>query len=669
MPRRFPIQLKLTVGSLFPLLVAILVCWLTGFYLIESRIASQAQDKVRTDLNSGREVYLNELEHIRNVVRFTGRSPNAAMALISDNRQALDNLLTPLLQTEQLDFLNVVDTNGQMVFRAGNPAETDACRWSSLIVPRAISGKEVSGTMVIPGEDLLKENPMLADRVVIAVQATPRARQTTREYELAGMVLVAAAPVKNAGGNVVGALYGGILLNNNNKLVDRIKRIIYEGVQFHGKDAGSATIFLNDLRIATNVTARSGQRAIGTLMSEQVYDRVLLNKQKWIGRAFVLDDWYFAAYEPILDIEGKVVGSLYVGMSEKPFLKIKRQLNLVYAGVLFFGSLAGIALSWQMGSRLARPIHILESLARRVAKGERQVTIAVNSRDEIGDLAGELDQMTRTLIQREEEIRELNRGLEQKVLERTAELEEKNLLLLKTREELVRAEKLAAVGELAAGVAHEINNPMAIIRGNTELLQMAIAPESSSREEVDIIARQVGRVEQIVASLLHFARQKRKSLGKADLNRVLDEILGQLGHQIPLTGIAIRKEYAPELPQIDGDTDQLRQVFVNLVLNAVQAMPCGGVLTITTEVSGHADACVVTVTDTGKGIEPENITQLFNPFFTTKTSGTGLGLSVSYGIVKDHNGSISVESDPARGTTFLVTLPLFQGKKEESPVA
>src|SRR6185369_1858473 len=147
--------------------------------------------------------------------------------------------------------------------------------------------------------------------------------------------------------------------------------------------------------------------------------------------------------EPILDIEGKVVGSLYVGMSEKPFLKIKRQLNLVYAGVLFFGSLAGIALSWQMGSRLARPIHILESLARRVAKGERPVTIAVNSRDEIGDLAGELDQTARTLIQREEEIRELNRGLEQKVLERSAELEEKNLLLLKTREELVRAEKLA----------------------------------------------------------------------------------------------------------------------------------------------------------------------------------------------------------------------------------
>ena len=218
----------------------------------------------------------------------------------------------------------------------------------------------MSGTMVIPYEDLLKDNPKLAKRVVIPVQATPRARQTTKQYERAGMFLVAAAPVKNADGAVIGALYGGVLLNNNNNLVDRIKKIIYEGVQFDGKDAGSSTIFLNDVRIATNVTTADGKRAVGTLMSEQVYDRVLLKQRKWIGRAFVFDTWYFAAYEPIIDMEGKVVGSLYAGMSEKPYLRIQSQFNLVYAGVLFFGTLAGIAVSWQIGSRLASPIRALE---------------------------------------------------------------------------------------------------------------------------------------------------------------------------------------------------------------------------------------------------------------------------------------------------------------------
>ncbi|KAF0219053.1 MAG: integral membrane sensor signal transduction histidine [Geobacteraceae bacterium] len=660
MPRRFPIQLKLTLGSLFPLLVAILVCWLTGFYLIGSRIGTQAQDKVRTDLNSAREVYLNELEHIRDVVKFTGRSPQAATALNRGDRKTLDTLLTPLLNNEQLDFLNVVNAYGQIVFRAGNPAETDASRWSSRLVPRLMSGEEVSGTMVIPYEELLKDNPRLAERVVIPVQATPRARQYTKKYERAGMFLVAAAPVKNAGGAVVGALYGGIMLNNNTGLVDKIKRIIYEGVQFDGKDAGSATIFLGDLRIATNVTAPGGKRAIGTLMSEQVYDRVLLEKRKWVGRAFVLDDWYFAAYEPIFDPDGKAVGSLYAGMSEKPYLKIQGQLNLIYAGVLFFGTLTGIALSWKMGSRLARPIRELENHARRVASGEREVQIAVMTRDEIGDLAEEFVQMTRALSQREEEIRNLNRDLERKVQERTAELEDKNLLLVRTREELVRAEKLAAIGELAAGVAHEINNPMAIIRGNAELLQMAIPEETPSREEVDTIVQQVGRVERIVANLLKFAHRERKHPGKSDINRLLDEILNQVGHQVSLTAISVQKRYAFDLPEIEGDADQLRQVFTNLILNAVQAMDGGGVLTVTTKNNSTDGDCEITIADTGAGITRENLEHIFNPFFTTRSSGTGLGLSVSYGIMKDHGGRIEVESEPGKGALFRVIIPLAQ---------
>jgi two-component system NtrC family sensor kinase len=658
MRRRFPIQLKLTIGSLIPLLAAIIVTWLTGVYLIEARIAAQAQDKVRTDLNSAREVYLNELDHIRNVVKFTGRSPTVAMAITANDRTALDSHLTPLLQNEQLDFLNVVNAYGQIVFRAGNRDELDASQWSRRIVAQVIGGKEESGTIVIPYEDLLKDNPKLAERVVIPVQATPRARQTTKQFENDGMFLVAAAPVKNEAGMVVGALYGGVMLNNNNKLVDRIKKIIYEGVEFEGKDAGGATIFLNDLRIATNVMAPDGTRAVGTLMSEQVFDRVLLEKRKWIGRAFVLDNWYFAAYEPIIDLEGKVVGSLYAGMSEKPYLRIQHQLNLIYSWVLVFGTLTGIALSWQMGSRLARPIRKLENLVRQVAAGEREVQIEVETRDEIGDLAGQFNKMTRALIRQEEEIRELNRGLEQKVRERTAELVEKNLLLLKTREELVRAEKLAAVGELAAGVAHEINNPMAIIRGNAELLQMAIPPDDPSHEEVEIITRQVGRVERIVSSLLKFARQGAKQDGSVDIGLLLDEVLGQLGHQVPLTGIAIRKDYCRELSLLPGDSDQLRQVFTNLLLNAVQAMAGGGTLTVATLTDITAGACSVAISDTGHGVAPENLTQLFNPFFTTKAGGTGLGLSVSYGIVKEHGGRIEVASQPGNGAVFTVALPL-----------
>ncbi len=657
MPPRFPIRWKLTAGALLPLFVAILLCWLSGYYFIGSRIITQAQDRVRTDLNSAREVYRNELERICDVVKFTGRSPLAAAALQGNDRRALAALLSPLLQNEQLDFLTVVNPYGQIVLRAGNAGETTASPWSTPIVTQAIGGKDLRGTMVIPYDDILKENPALAGKVAVPIQPTPRARHFAKKMERAGLFLVAAAPMKNSAGAIVGALSGGILLNGNNQLVDRIKRILYEGVQFEGKDVGNVTIFRDDLRIATNVTTAGGKRALGTLMSEEVYDRVILDNKKWIGRAFVVDNWYIAAYEPIPDLEGKPVGSLYVGMEEKPYLRIQTRLNLIYAGILLFGSLAGIALSWYIGSRLARPVRELETLARRMAAGERVLHFAIDSRDEIGELAGEFADMAHALVQREEEIGELNRALEQKVQKRTAELEEKNRLLGKTREELVRAEKLAAVGELAAGVAHEINNPMAIIRGNAELLQMALPADSPSREEVAIITRQVGRVERIVANLLTFARQGHKQPDTTDLNQLLEEVLDQLGHQVPMTGVTAKKNYGG-LPPLYADADQLRQVFANLFLNAVQAMAGNGILSVTTAADKNSGTCTVTVTDTGKGIAPGSLGQLFNPFYTTRADGTGLGLSVSYGIIKEHGGTIEVESQPGSGATFRVILPI-----------
>lgn len=657
---RFSIRLKLTIGSLLPLFVAILFCSLTGIYIITTRINVLAQEKVRTDLNSAREVYFNEISHIRDVVRFSASMPFAAEAVSANDRRAIAPLLSTLRRNEQLDILTVVNRRGRVLFRGGNPGVFGDLLSDDHLVTRALRGEVSAGSAIFSPDRLLLEGQELARRAVIDVIPTERARPGIKKIERSGMLLVASAPVRNHRGEIVGALYGGVLLNGNNAVVDRIKKIVYEGVQFEGKDVGTATIFLDDTRISTNVQTRDGKRAIGTRLSAEVYNRVILNREKWVDRAFVVNDWYFSAYEPILDLSGGVIGSLYVGMQEQPNTALKKKIYLLFGGVLLVGSLFGLAVSGITGSHLSRPIRELQRLVQRFSAGERDLRIETKTRDEIGELAREFNAMTGTLRQREAAISELNRSLELKVQERTAELEAKNMLLVKTRGELVKAEKLAAVGELAAGVAHEINNPMAIIRGNAEVLLMDLPPDHPNREEAEIIAQQVARVEGIVGNLLTFARRQRKTVRRVAIDRTLEEILRQVRHHVPLDGIEVRREYSTDVVVIEGDENQLRQVFTNLIVNAVQAMEQGGILTVRTGLDTAAGTCRVEIGDTGNGIPPEQVKDIFTPFFTTRQTGTGLGLSVSYGIVRNHGGVISVRSEPGTGSLFSVTLPLSQ---------
>jgi len=654
---RFPIKTKLTVATLIPLAIAILICWMAGVFILSSKVASQAQDKVRYDLNVAREAYQNELSRIYDVVKLTAAFSRTAETVAKGDRGMVSEILAPMRSSERLDILAAVDASGRVICRTNNPETFGDEKLRNQFVARALKGEVAGGTTILPAPELALEGKALEARAQVPVGTAPKSDPYGGPAQNGAMFLFVAAPVRDKAGNVLGALYGGVLLNNNRSLVDKIRSVVYEGAKLQGRDVGNATIFQGDVRIASNVPNTDGSRGTGTRLAREVYDKVFLKGAKWVGRAFVANDWYLTACEPILSLQGVPIGALYVGMLESQYSAVKTDMAVLLSFVLLVSGLMGVSMAGFLGRKLAHPIKELERLTRRVAAGERNVQSSIESRDEIGDLAERFNDMSRSLVERENRIIELNRSLEQKVQMRTAELEEKNRLLVQTREELLRVEKLAAIGELAAGVAHEINNPMAIIRGNTELLQLSVPEDASNREEVDTIFQQVKRVERIVSNLLKFARREQRELGPVRLNDLLHEIVGQIGHQVPLDGIKVVENYSDAVEVVDGDGDQLRQVFTNLVLNGVQSMPDGGVLTLKSAPVPDAELYEVRISDTGIGIALEDLRQVFNPFFTTKASGTGLGLSVSYGIVREHGGCIDIESVPGSGSSFSVILP------------
>jgi two-component system NtrC family sensor kinase len=681
------IRLKLTVATQLPLLAAIAICWLLGASIITSRFSSQALQTVASNLNSAHEILLVDLARLSDIIRLTGQSPELTTLLADPALNPVIPQLHTTLKNERLSFLTVVDRYGFVRYRTANPMISGDPHTDETIIANSITGKSVrhflpdykylggeklvsdalkgapnSGIIMLSTAQAQHENPKLATAMKLPLRPTENSRLHTNKVEERALFQVAAAPVIASDGSVAGAVYGGVLLNGDNHLVDRITRVVFQHGKTDIRARGNAGIFLDDVQIATSLLDEQGKPTLGTLMSEEVFTSISHGKS-WVGSTSVLNSRYFTACEPLRDLRGAIVGALYVGMPEAPLLELRRQVNLIFAALLVFVSMIGVALSAWLGANLSRPIRALEEGVRRITSGENLPDIDVISHDEIASLAVEFNTMKKRLQGRDQENQVLNRTLEQKVLERTAQLEEKSLQLLNAQKDLAQSERLAGIGLLASGVAHEINNPMAIIRGNAELLEMSARLDDSDQSEVGTIIQQVGRVERIVSNLLTFAGAKKKEVRTFHIEALLDDILNQIGHQIPLDRYHIERNYQKKVEDdIEGDENQLRQVFTNLIINGLQAMDTEGTLTVSTMIDRGAECCSVTIADSGSGIPAEAQDKLFTPFFTTKSNGTGLGLAVSYGIVKDHGGDIWVESKSGQGARFIVVLPVRQAR-------
>ena len=396
-----------------------------------------------------------------------------------------------------------------------------------------------------------------------------------------------------------------------------------------------------------------GKRAIGTRVSKEVHQKVLQDGSPWIDRAFVVDDWYITSYSPIRDIFGNIIGILYVGILEQPYKDLKKDVISTFLILTLMGVILVTLLSYYIAGSITKPLQNIVSVTRLVANGDLSQEVKVNSRDEMGYLATSFNQMVGRLKDARGELEDWGKMLEQKVEKRTKELKA-------ARDQILRSERLAALGRLAAGVAHEMNNPLSGILLFTQSLLKRTNKDPSIQEDLKIVEQEIIRCSHIVRSLLDFARETKPKKVPTQVNQVIENTLSLVENQADFHNILIIKEFDSSIPMIALDANQMQQVLMNIILNAADAMPNGGTLTVKSSLSLEDNFVEVRIADAGCGIPKEMIDRIYDPFFTTKESkkGTGLGLAVSYGIIKKHQGFILVESEEGKGTTFTIRLPV-----------
>ncbi len=390
---------------------------------------------------------------------------------------------------------------------------------------------------------------------------------------------------------------------------------------------------------------------------------VLVRGGAWQGRTFLGGDAYLGAFVPVGGPPGPPTGMLYVGLNEDTYAATRNRVISSFFAIATIGFALVIAITYRMIQKQTRPIRQMVEATRSVAAGRFDPLVAVEPEGEVALLAESFNHMQRSLAQMRSDLEEAARTLEDKVRVRGEEL-------AKMQARMAQSERLAAIGVLAAGVAHEINNPLGGILALTGLTLEDLPAKDPRRENLEEVVRQTRRCSDIVKHLLEFSRQHQVAAEELDVNQLLEKTLALLERQSIFHNVRVERDLGPGLPTVVADRSQLQQVFVNILMNAVQAMAERGTIVIGSRHDTVRDEVVLRFRDSGCGILPEQVDRIFDPFFTTKASGlgTGLGLSIAYGIVSRHQGTIEVESVPGHGATFTIRLPVKPASLVASPV-
>ena len=514
-----------------------------GSLIVNKTLLNQAKSKVHHDLKTARMVYNKQLLTIKNAIYIGASGNTIQQCLYSDDKARLLSRLEQIRQDIDLDFLSVTDNKGHVILRITQPDQWGDDVSQIPVIKAALNGEVAAETEILTQEMLVNENKQLAKQALFRLIDTPKAKSTDKKEQTSGMVLMSASPIIGNDGKIMGVLYGGHLLNRNFKIVDRVWELVYKGEKYRNKDIGTVTIFFGDLRISTNVKTKDGKRALGTRVSAEVSDAVLTRGAVWSSRAFVVNDWYISEYEPIHDYNGKIIGILYVGLLEKAYLAIRNRVVLMFIGVATIGFMLIILISYLITRNITRPLGEMVTITQFISAGDLNHEVHVRSQDEIGKLGLSFNTMVKSLKKMKEELEEWGTTLEHKVKKRTEEL-------AAMQNTLVQSQRLASLGKLAAGIAHEINNPLGGILVISSLVVEDLKDDDPHRENMQEVIKQTMRCRDIVKGLLQFSRQEEGKTEYVKINNVLNSTLSLIEKQALLLNIEVVKNFYPELPLI-----------------------------------------------------------------------------------------------------------------------
>ncbi|MGB1442330.1 MAG: sensor histidine kinase [Paracoccaceae bacterium] len=645
--RKRSVRLQLLVMALVPLMVLLPVLLVMGISRWNNDYNNLLIAKVESELQVAE-------QYLQRIVGATGTSVEALAASLAIQKAAENGQLNDFLTAEKdalgLDFLSIVQ-----------PTSIDEHMQKWPVVQSALTGTARTAVDLFEADDLLMIDVALAEQAELILIPTEAAVPTDKVAETRGMMIHTAAPVSINGSQRV--LVGGILLNRNLDFIDTINTLVYQRKNTAEDPRGTATLFLEDVRISTNVRLFENVRALGTRVSAEVRSAVLNQGQTWLDRAFVVNDWYISGYLPIYDSFDQRIGMLYVGFLEEPFRLVKRDA-IAMMWIAFIGVLiVFIPVFLRLAGGIFSPLERMTKTMRRVETGDLTARNNLNrSGGEIAEVSHHLDHLLDQVQERDKQLRDWADDLNVRVEERTAQLQEANQKLETTYKQLVMSEKLASIGEITAGVAHEINNPVAVIQGNVDVVRLTLGEQAEPvKTELDLIDRQIMRIGGIVGKLLQFARPS--DYGKfeeyVNLRDVTQDSLGLVDHVYASNDIDVKLEFT-NVPDVKINPSELQQVIINLIINAVQAMDGKGILTIQSHVlerDGKNGVCLA-FHDSGPGISEDTINTIFDPFFTTKRAkGTGLGLSISQTIIQTAGGIITADNHPKGGALMSIWLP------------